>query len=70
MIGELDVAGIFFSPLLLCLILGFAGHLLLAGLLESVGAYRFVWQRSLFDISLFVIVTGVAFLLFRYFTTA
>ncbi len=65
MIGEIDIAGVFISPLLLCMILGFAMRLLLSRLFEAVGFYRLVWQRPLFDTALFLILTGAAFLLLR-----
>ncbi|MGE4429596.1 MAG: DUF1656 domain-containing protein [Sphingobium sp.] len=65
MIGEIDIAGVFISPLLLCMVLAFAARLLLSRLLAAVGFYRLVWQRPLFDIALFLILTGAAFLLLR-----
>ncbi|EQA96734.1 hypothetical protein FHS51_003664 [Sphingobium wenxiniae] len=65
MIGEIDIAGIFISPLLLCMIVGFAVRLLLSRLLEAAGFYRVVWQRPLFDTALFLILTGAAFIVLR-----
>jgi len=65
MIGEIDIAGIFISPLLLCMIVGFAIRLLLSRLLEAAGFYRAVWQRPLFDTALFLILTGAAFIVLR-----
>lgn len=61
MIGEIDIAGIYVSPLLLCLGAGFAARLLISRLLQATGAYRFVWQRPLFDTALFFLLVGVAF---------
>ena len=65
MIGEIDIAGIFISPLLFCMIVGFAIRLLLSRLLEAAGFYRAVWQRPLFDTALFLILTGAAFIVLR-----
>ena len=62
MIGEFNMAGVFFSPLLSCMVIGFAMRLLLSRLLEAAGFYRVVWQRPLFDTALFLILTGAAFL--------
>ena len=70
MIGEIDIAGVFFSPLLLCAILGFAMRLLLSRVLESISFYRLVWQRPLFDTALFLILTGTAFLALRLVTAS
>ena len=65
MIGEIDIAGVFVSPLLLCAILGFAMRLLLSRVLESISFYRLVWQRPLF-----LILTGTAFLALRLVTAS
>ncbi|OYW88974.1 MAG: DUF1656 domain-containing protein [Sphingobium sp. 32-64-5] len=65
MIGEIDIAGVFISPLLLCMVLAFAARLLLSRLLTTFGFYRLVWQRPLFDTALFLLLTGAIFLLLR-----
>lgn len=70
MIGEIDIAGIFISPLLLCLLAGFVARLLISKLLDAAGFYKNVWHRPLFDISLFFILTGAAFMLLRLATTS
>jgi hypothetical protein len=70
MIGEIDVAGIFLSPLLPCLLIAFFARLLLSWVLSSAGFYRIVWNRPLFDLSLFLILLGVAFTFLRLLTTS
>jgi hypothetical protein len=65
MIGEIDIAGIFVSPLLLCMVIGFAARIMLSRLLDAVGFYRIVWQRPLFDTALLLILTGAAFIVLR-----
>jgi len=65
MIGEIDIAGIFVSPLLLCMVIGFAVRIMLSRLLDALGFYRIVWQRPLFDTALFLILTGAAFIVLR-----
>jgi hypothetical protein len=70
MIGEIDVAGIFLSPLLPCLLIAFFARLLLSRVLSSTGFYRIIWNRPLFDLSLFLILLGVAFTFLRLLTTS
>jgi len=55
-IGEVDIYGVFVPPLLLMVI---AAMPLAAGVrlvLARLGAYRFVWHRPLFDLSVFVVI--------------
>ncbi|AKQ42960.1 hypothetical protein CP97_14315 [Aurantiacibacter atlanticus] len=61
MIGEIDIAGVFVSPLLLCLIMAFFARLLTTRLLDRIGVYRFIWQRPLFDLALFFLLLWLAF---------
>jgi len=61
MIGEINVAGIFISPLLLCMIVAFVARILLSRIFDAIGLYRLIWQRPLFDTALFLILIGVAF---------
>ena len=70
MIGEVDIVGIFISPLLLCLITAFIMRLLLSRIFDIVGVYGFVWNRPLFDLSIFLILLGLCFTLLRIFTTS
>ncbi|MGB4440904.1 DUF1656 domain-containing protein [Stenotrophomonas maltophilia] len=59
--GELDVAGVFFSPLMLCLLIGFLGRVLVSRLMAALGWYRYVWHRTLFDLSIFLLLVGLGF---------
>lgn len=61
MIGEIDIAGIFISPLLLCLLSAFVGRIMISSLLEKANIYKVVWHRPLFDMSLFFILLGISF---------
>src|SRR3546814_15403101 len=61
MIGEIDIAGIFISPLLLCLLVAFFARLVVSALLDALGFYRIVWQRPLFDLALFFLLVWLAF---------
>jgi Protein of unknown function (DUF1656) len=58
MIGELDLHGVLVPPLLLSLLLALAASAVLRRLLARAGFYRLVWHRPLFDLALFVILTG------------
>jgi len=70
MIGELDIAGIFVSPLLPCLLVAFLVRVIVSRVLAGAGLYRLVWNRPLFDLSLFLILLGVMFTLLRILTTS
>ncbi|MDH4549876.1 MULTISPECIES: DUF1656 domain-containing protein [Pseudomonas] len=61
MTGELNVAGVLFSPLMLCLMIAFLGRLLLSRLLAALDLYRYIWRRTLFDLSVFFVLVGLAF---------
>lgn len=69
MIGEIDVAGVYVSPLLVCLIAGFGLQLLCSGLLRRLGWYRHLWHPALFDVALFFILSGGVFALLGFATT-
>ncbi|AGS40281.1 MAG: hypothetical protein ACJA2Y_001163 [Cycloclasticus pugetii] len=60
MIGEIDIAGIFISPLLLCLLSAFIGRVMISTLFEKANIYKVVWHRPLFDMSLFFILLGIS----------
>lgn len=62
MIGEFNIAGIFVSPLLLCMLAGFTTRIAISRLLEAAGVYRLIWQRPLFDTGMFLILTCAFFL--------
>jgi hypothetical protein len=58
MIGEIDVYGVFVSPLLIWVGAALPIVALLRRLLTRAGVYRFVWHRPLFDLALLIIVLG------------
>jgi hypothetical protein len=55
---EIDIYGVFVSPLLPCAVLALLVNAVLRRLLNLVGFYRLVWHRPLFDLAMFVIVLG------------
>ncbi len=61
MIPDVDFFGVMISPLFFCLLVAFAARLALSRLLSLTGAYRWIWHRSLFDLSLYIILVWGAF---------
>jgi hypothetical protein len=58
MIGEVDVYGVFVSPLLIWVVATLPIVALLRRLLARAGFYRLVWHRPLFDLALLIVVLG------------
>jgi len=58
MTAEVDLYGVFISPLLLYAVVALALMAVLRWRLAAVGFYRTVWHRALFDLALLVIVLG------------
>lgn len=69
MIGEIDLGGVYLSPLLPCLLVGFFLRILISRGLKSAGLYRHLWHPILFDISLFFVLVGAVFALLSVLTT-
>lgn len=65
MMGGFDMAGVFFSPLLLCLFSGLLARVVISKVLERAGLYRLVWNRPLFDMALLILLVGAEFALLR-----
>jgi hypothetical protein len=63
MIGEVDIYGVLFPPLLIWLGVAMLISLALRWGLNWIGLYRYVWHRSLFDFCLLIILTGLVSLL-------
>jgi hypothetical protein len=58
-IGELDLDGVFLSPVLVSAVVALAVSLVVRRLLALAGVYRVVWHPALFDAALFVILWAV-----------
>ena len=56
MIGELDIDGIFLSPVLVSAVIALAASIVVRRLLAAGGVYRVVWHPALFDTALFVVL--------------
>jgi hypothetical protein len=60
MIGELNLNGVFVTPLLFCVGLAWVLCEVLKSLFAVLGVYRLVWHRPLFDFALLIVLTGCA----------
>lgn len=69
MIGEIDLYGVFVSPLLIWVGLALPLTAMLRRVLARVGVYRFVWHRPLFDLAVLVTVIGAVAYLSSLFST-
>ncbi len=58
MIREMNIYGMFVSPMLVWSVVALAIVAVLRRLMAWSGMYRFVWHRPLFDFALLVIVLG------------
>jgi type IV secretory pathway VirB6-like protein len=68
MIGEIDICGVLFPPLLVWVGLALLLSTVLRRGLAAANLYRFIWHRPLFDFSLLVILTGlVSLVMTRFF---
>lgn len=68
MIGEINLYGVFFPPLLIWIGVALLASAVIRRGLAALGVYRFVWHRPLFDFCLLVLLTGLIHLLTnRYF---
>lgn len=56
MIKEIDLGGVYLSPMLGYLVAAFAITGLLRFGLGRIGAYRWIWHPALFDLSLLLII--------------
>lgn len=66
MIQDIDLLGIFTPALLLLMLAAWLVNLALKRTLESVGFYRLVWHRHLFDFSMYLTVLGIIVFLTAY----
>jgi hypothetical protein len=59
MIGEIDIFGVFVPAILVLMLIAYLINLVIRTLLGRVGFYRLVWHRSIFDLSIYVLVLAV-----------
>jgi protein AaeX len=58
MIGEFDIYGVYFPLFIVVAVIAFVLQLAVKRLFASLGVYRFVWHRPLFDLAIYVILLG------------
>ncbi|MCY1217458.1 hypothetical protein D9M72_293720 [compost metagenome] len=58
MLSEIDLYGVFVPGVLVLMVLAFAVTTAIRMTLAALGCYRHIWHRSLFNLSLYVIVLG------------
>lgn len=59
MIGEINIYGVLFPPLLVWIGVALIISAFVRRGLRAIGIYRFIWHRPLFDFCLLVILTGL-----------
>ncbi|MDD2704477.1 MAG: DUF1656 domain-containing protein [Acidocella sp.] len=59
MIGEVNIYGVLFPPLLIWLGIALVLSTIIRRAISALGLYRFVWHRPLFDLCLLVMLTGL-----------
>lgn len=59
MMSEFDLYGVFIPAVLVLMVLAFFLTAGLRRLLANAGFYKHVWHRSLFNLTLYVIVFGI-----------
>ncbi|MDE8346691.1 MAG: DUF1656 domain-containing protein [Acidocella sp.] len=59
MIGEFDIYGVLFPPLLIWVFMALLLSMAVRRGLSALGLYRFIWHRPLFDLCLLVMLTGL-----------
>ena len=69
MLSDIDVHGVFVTPLLVWLLLAYGLNAVVRRILASAGFYALVWHRGLFDLALFVINLGVIVTLAAHWTS-
>lgn len=59
MMHEVDLGGLFFTPLIVSAVVALLLWLALRAGLTRAGAYRWVWHPALFDVALYVVLFAV-----------
>jgi hypothetical protein len=58
MIGEIDIYGVLFPPLLIWLGIAYLVAVPVRAAFTRMGVYAYVWHRPLFDLAVLVILLG------------
>ncbi len=63
MIGEINIYGVLFPPLLIWVFIALLLSAAVRRAVSALGLYRFIWHRPLFDLCLLVMLTGLVSLM-------
>ena len=63
--AEIDIFGVYVPTFLLLALTAMAVTRLLSRLVSQVGLGRLIWHRALFDLAVFVLVTGAGYVLLQ-----
>jgi hypothetical protein len=69
MIGEIDIFGVFVPAILVLMLIAYLINLVIRTVLGRTGFYRLVWHRSIFDLSIYVLVLAVVVVVSHRFIT-
>jgi hypothetical protein len=69
MIGEIDIFGVFVPAILVLMLVSWLINQLIRTVLARAGFYRLVWHRSIFDLSIYVLVLGLVVIISHRFIT-
>jgi hypothetical protein len=58
MIGEIDIYGVLFPPLLIWLGIAYLAAVVVRAAFTRMGVYAYVWHRALFDLAVLIILLG------------
>ncbi len=61
---EISLFGIFVPSILVCSIAAYMAMVVVARGLSAAGVYRYIWHKSLFNLSIFVCLLGASVLFF------
>ncbi len=65
LIAELNIYGVYVPVFMVLMLVAYAVNRGVRSVLERTGFYTLVWHRSLFDLSLYVLLLGALFFVFQ-----
>ena len=63
--AEIDIFGVYVPSFLLLALAAMVVTRLISRLVSRIGLGRLIWHRALFDLALFVLVTGAGYVLLK-----
>ncbi|WP_445936748.1 DUF1656 domain-containing protein [Pseudoalteromonas sp. N1230-9] len=62
--NEIDIFGIYVSPMLICIISAFLLRIFLSRVMQRIGIYKLISHKPIFDTAIFISLVGIIFNLF------